>query len=163
MTRTIESYIAELKEESRITQSVLDALRDESLSQEVSPLDRTLGEIAWHVVTSMYTILSKAGLLIPSPGDRKLVPATANEIAESYRVTSSIIRDAILAEWTNDTLLETRHIYEMIWPVAQVLDILIKHEIHHRGQLSILMRQAGLDVPDIYGPARKAYKDLFSK
>jgi uncharacterized damage-inducible protein DinB len=32
------------------------------------------------------------------------------------------------------------------------LDKLIRHQIHHRGQITILMRQAGLAAPGVYGP-----------
>lgn len=28
------------------------------------------------------------------------------------------------------------------------------HQVHHRGQMTVLMRQAGLHVPSIYGPSR---------
>jgi uncharacterized damage-inducible protein DinB len=37
------------------------------------------------------------------------------------------------------------------------LQALISHEIHHRGQMTVLMRQAGLKVPGIYGPAREEW------
>lgn len=29
------------------------------------------------------------------------------------------------------------------------------HEIHHRGQLTILMRQAGITVSGLYGPSKE--------
>ena len=32
---------------------------------------------------------------------------------------------------------------------------LINHQNHHRGQMTVLMRQAGLTVPGVYGPAKK--------
>jgi len=31
------------------------------------------------------------------------------------------------------------------------------HELHHRGQLTVLMRQAGLVVPGIFGPAQEEW------
>ena len=30
---------------------------------------------------------------------------------------------------------------------------LLHHEIHHRGQMTVLMRQAGLKLPGVYGPS----------
>jgi len=30
---------------------------------------------------------------------------------------------------------------------------MMMHQSHHRGQMTVLMRQAGLRVPYIYGPA----------
>ena len=36
---------------------------------------------------------------------------------------------------------------------GEVLAILLRHEIHHRGQLTAQMRPAGLKVPGVYGPS----------
>jgi uncharacterized damage-inducible protein DinB len=33
----------------------------------------------------------------------------------------------------------------------------MSHEIHHRGQMTVLMRQAGLKVPGVYGPSREEW------
>jgi uncharacterized damage-inducible protein DinB len=30
----------------------------------------------------------------------------------------------------------------------------IRHEVHHRGQMTVLMRQAGLPLHGFYGPSR---------
>lgn len=34
---------------------------------------------------------------------------------------------------------------------------MIQHQIHHRGQMTILMRQAGLTVPGLYGPSKEEW------
>ena len=41
---------------------------------------------------------------------------------------------------------------------AGMLSSLIRHQAHHRGQMTVLMRQAGLPVPGVYGPAREEWK-----
>lgn len=155
MYSTIQQFIDEWNHESQITQAVLDALTDDSLDQSVSPDDRTLGEIAWHIVTSDYSILSFTGLELQSPGDQKTVPA-ASEIAEAYRRFSQSVAPAAAKQLTDDSLQQTCEVYGMTWLVGQTLSMVLKHMIHHRGQLTVLMRQANLSVPDIYGPARKA-------
>jgi uncharacterized damage-inducible protein DinB len=45
------------------------------------------------------------------------------------------------------------------WLNGLTLRILISHEIHHRGQMTVVMRQAGLRVPDIYGPTRDQWQE----
>jgi len=40
-------------------------------------------------------------------------------------------------------------------PTARILQSLVRHQIHHRGQMTILMRQAGVVVPGVYGPSRE--------
>ncbi|MHB8840055.1 MAG: DinB family protein, partial [Gemmatimonadaceae bacterium] len=36
-----------------------------------------------------------------------------------------------------------------------VLTVLMNHQWHHRGQMTVLMRQAGLSVPGVCGPSRE--------
>lgn len=155
MFRTIAEFLEEWKQEQSATQKVLDALTDESLQQKVSPKDRSLGEIGWHLATSMRDILAQVGVAFDSPGGKSPVPASAREIADGYRKASAAMTAALKAQWTDATLQEVRSMYGMPWPNWYTLTILIKHEVHHRGQMTVLMRQAGLQVPDIYGPARK--------
>ena len=47
--------------------------------------------------------------------------------------------------------------YGQTWPRGQALWGLIAHEVHHRGQMTVLMRQAGIVVPGVYGPAREEW------
>ena len=43
------------------------------------------------------------------------------------------------------------------WTRSKVLSSLIRHEIHHRAQMTVLMRQAGLKVPGVYGPSKEEW------
>jgi uncharacterized damage-inducible protein DinB len=46
------------------------------------------------------------------------------------------------------------------WTRAATLASIIKHQIHHRAQMTVLMRQAGLNVPGIYGPSREEWSQF---
>jgi len=146
--------------ESASTQKIFDALTDASLKQEVTPEDRTLGRIAWHITTSLHEMLSRTGLEFKAPEDGEPVPATAKEIADAYRKGSESLLDAIKNQWTDADLLQKVDMYGEQWPKGLTLQILISHQIHHRGQLTILMRQAGLRVPGVYGPAREEWSSM---
>jgi uncharacterized damage-inducible protein DinB len=41
--------------------------------------------------------------------------------------------------------------------VGTLLLFLLKHEIHHRGQITVLMKQAGLNVPGFHGPSKEEW------
>ena len=43
---------------------ILAALTDASLHQQVTPLDRSLGEIAWHIATSIPEMANRTGLRV---------------------------------------------------------------------------------------------------
>ena len=53
--------------------------------------------------------------------------------------------------------------YGQQWKNGTTLRALISHQAHHRGQLTVLMRQAGLRVPGIYGPAREDWASMGMK
>jgi hypothetical protein len=40
---------------------------------------------------------------------------------------------------------------------GSLLLFLLQHQSHHRGQMTVLMRQAGLSVPGIYGPSKEEW------
>lgn len=48
--------------------------------------------------------------------------------------------------------------YGMKWEKGFTLQILMHHEIHHRGQMTVLMRQEGLKNPGIMGPSKEEWE-----
>jgi uncharacterized damage-inducible protein DinB len=54
-------------------------------------------------------------------------------------------------------LSEVIPIYGEKWPRGLTLSILIGHQTHHRGQMTVLMRQAGLPVPGVVGPSKEEW------
>ncbi|MEC0211692.1 DinB family protein [Paenibacillus ehimensis] len=148
-------FIAEWQQEAAATQRVMDTLTDEALNQAVTPDHRTLGQLAWHLTTTVHEMLSRTGLELASAGDDQHAPASAAAIAEAYRNASQAAWNAVQTQWTDAKLAETTEMYGDTWPNGLTLRILIQHQIHHRGQMTVLMRQAGLRVPDIYGPTRE--------
>lgn len=43
------------------------------------------------------------------------------------------------------------------WQNGASLRFAVMHQAHHRGQMTVLMRQAGLTVPEIYGPTYESW------
>lgn len=153
MYRTLEDFLAQWKQESAMTLQVLDMLTDESLSQEVTSKNRTLGRLGWHLGETLEEMTSHAGLEVKGAEFGTTVPNSAREIADAYRVSNDAMMKAMKEQWTDETLQEERNMYGDNWTVAQVLSTLVLHQVHHRGQMTVLMRQAGLKVPGLYGPA----------
>jgi uncharacterized damage-inducible protein DinB len=155
MFTSIQTFVDEWNNESKATQRVLDTLTDASLSQQIAPDFRTLGQLGWHITTTIPEMLSRTGLKINGPEGEEHAPSSAKTIADTYRTASAALTDAIQSHWTDAILAESRDMYGEMWPISVTLRILISHQIHHRGEMIVLMRQAGLRVPDIYGPTRE--------
>jgi uncharacterized damage-inducible protein DinB len=157
MFSTIDSFVQTWENESKATQRIFDACTDESLNQQVTKDDRTLGRIAWHIVTTVPEMMSRAGLKFEAVHEDAPVPASAKEISEAWTKTSESFVQALRSQWTDSTLLEERDMYGERWANGLTLLILLQHMIHHRGQMTVLMRQAGLRVPGVYGPSREEW------
>jgi uncharacterized damage-inducible protein DinB len=155
MICTIAEFVGTWKQESEITARVLRALTDAALHQRVTAQDRSLGELAWHITTSIAEMANRTGLGLPDPGDESRVPASAAAIAQAYEQVAGALLAKVPASWTDATLQVEDDMYGMRWSRSQTLTALFCHEIHHRGQMSVLIRQAGLVVPSIYGPNRE--------
>ena len=154
MYRSIDEFVSDWQYEGAATLKVLEVLTDESLKQAVSDTrPRTLGDLAWHLVGALVHILGSAGLRIDGPDVQRPMPSSAAEIAESYRAMSTAVTSALREQWTDDKLSESLRLFGALEMThAGVLNMVVRHQIHHRGQMTILMRQAGLVPPGIYGP-----------
>ncbi|MCS7458993.1 DinB family protein [Paenibacillus doosanensis] len=159
MFTTIQQFIEEYGQESANTQKLLYALTDESLNREIAPGYRTLGHLAWHLVPSG-GLLHPTGLKFEAPDERSEAPSSAAAIAEAYRAASQSLIDAVRNQWTDAKLQETATVFGQPWKNGLTLHVFQKHEIHHRGQLTILMRQAGLPVTGVYGPTKEEWAAL---
>ena len=71
--------------------------------------------------------------------------------------------NALENKWTDASLDEEIPMYGQIWKKGNILSSLILHQAHHRGQITVLMRQAGLKVPGVYGPAKEEWAAMNMK
>ena len=157
MLRKVDDFVKDWEYEAEATGNILHALSDESLSQKVSPEGRTLGFLGWHLAQTLGEMLERVGLKIDAPGFDKDCPTTAAEIADAYQKAAMSVADEVKNNWTDETLLETDDMYGETWARGLTLFYLIAHQSHHRGQMTVLMRQAGLKVPGVYGPAKEEW------
>ena len=159
MFRKVDDFAKEWRTERDATLSVLNQLTDESLSQMIAPGGRTLGFLAWHLIATLTEMPKKAG--VDAGGPEHEPPAgqitSATDIVTAYSTSSTALLEAVVSQWTDEMLMDEVEMYGDMWTRGFMLDALIRHEAHHRGQMTVLMRQAGLIVPGVYGPAREQW------
>jgi len=139
------------------TEKILDALTDESLNQSVNDDHRTLGRMAWHIVTTVPEMMGELGIEVKTVAKDDPLPDSSKEIQKSYREVTTELLEHIRKDWTDETLFKVDELYGEKWPRGLTLKILADHEIHHRGQMTVLMRQAGLPVPGVFGPSKEEW------
>ena len=157
MFHTIEEFAGNWKFESGATQKLMDQLTDQSLSQAVADGHRTLGRIAWHITTAIPEMMQRTGLKLPAVDPSAPLPKTAAEIKKAYADVSKQLLEQVTANWTDATFQVEDDMYGEKWKRGMTALILVKHETHHRGQMTVLMRQAGLKVPGVYGPSKEEW------
>ncbi|HEX6126211.1 MAG TPA: DinB family protein [Pyrinomonadaceae bacterium] len=157
MLRRIEDFIKDWEYEAESTGKVLHALTDQSLSQKVTEGGRTLGFLGWHLTQTLGEMLGLVGLQIDGPTHDQECPTSAAEIAAAYDKAAKSVTEQVQKNWSDETLLQEDNMYGETWARGLTLFYLIAHQAHHRGQMTVLMRQAGLAVPGVYGPAKEEW------
>lgn len=157
MFTSINDFLSCWEQESQAVLKLFDQLTDQSLAQKVTKDHRTLGRVAWHVVTSITEMMPKTGLTLKGPDPDAPVPKSAAKISSGFQATSASLVEQIRSKWTDASLQEINDIYGFKWKRGYTLYILIIHQAHHLGQMTVLMRQAGLKVPGIYGPSKEEW------
>jgi uncharacterized damage-inducible protein DinB len=157
----IDGLLRELEEEAVTTRRVLERVPDNRLGWRPHQKARTLGELALHVaivpggVAQLAASPSPARVpqvgQDPSPANSsELIPALDQSIATAKRVLGGMDDAALTATWrlTNgerELFATTR--------AALLRSVMLNHWYHHRGQLTVYLRELGVPIPSIYGPS----------
>jgi len=156
MFNTINEFKQAWESEAQATMKVFDYLSDEGITQKVTPDTRSLGFLGWHLASSLREMPSQIGMKDESPLDPNYEPQNVQEIKEAYSKANEMLNN-FLTTVNDETLKQEFDIYGQKWTAGFLLSALITHQIHHRGQMTVLMRQAGLKVPGIYGPSKEEW------
>ena len=153
----ISDFIEDWKYESESTIKILSNLTDEVLTEKFNNEIRTAGRLAWHIAGAISEIGHRMGLTFEKIDQDSPFPSTAKEIVDEYKRASDGLIKEIIEKWTDETLLVEDDMYGEMWKKGKTLGVLVTHQIHHRGQLTVVMRLAGLKVPGVYGPAKEEW------
>jgi len=155
----ISDFLEDWKYESGSTIKVLNNLTDEVLTVKFNNEIRTAGRLAWHIVGAMAELGHRLGLNFEEIDQDVPFPPTAKEIVDQYKRASDGLIKKIAEKWNDDTLSIEDEITGQgdRWSRGKTLGALVSHQIHHRAQLTVVMRLAGLKVPGVYGPAKEEW------
>ena len=153
----LSDFISDWTYESESTIKVFSKLTDESLSKKIHEKVRTAGRLAWHITTSIGEMGHRTGLTFETVDENSPIPTSVSEIIKSYKQASDNMIAEIKDKWTDEMLMKEDDMYGEMWAKGKTLGILVTHQIHHRSQLTIVMRLLGLKVPGIYGPSNEEW------
>jgi uncharacterized damage-inducible protein DinB len=161
MFRRLDDFNKAWTEEAAKTREVFAAIPDAAMAARVGEGHRDLQRLAWHLVETLIEMPGQMGLKIPGAervkgGFIEAPPETMAAIAETYQAASDGLLKALEA-WSDADLEREDELYGETWRRGLTLMALICHQVHHRGQMTVLMRQAGLTMPSLYGPVKEGW------
>ena len=147
-----------LRVEHSFTTAIIAAIPAGRADYRPHPGSRSAFELAWHIVSAEIKYLDAAAAGV-FPHDLKPAPdgvRTPADVLAWYveRYGPAVQR---LEQTTGDDLLRIVDFYGIrSFPAIGLIQIILNHTIHHRGQLSTYLRPTGAKVPSIYGPSLDA-------
>ncbi|MBX7153188.1 DinB family protein [bacterium] len=155
MFRKIDDFITQWQYEKDATSGVFKNLTDASLNQKVASDGRSIGRLAWHIVLSIGEMIGRTGLKDDGPPQDSAPPIHVTDIVSAFDHLAGSVSEQVKTNWSDEMLTHEVSMYGEKWTLGFVLEVLIRHQIHHRAQITVLMRQAGLKVPGVYGPSKE--------
>lgn len=160
MYRKIEDFLKDWKEEASMTIQLFELLTEDALHQKVYRQGRELGRIVWHIVQTIPEMAHRMGLFEQDTLEHEKKPPFLFAVIASYKGQVSRLAEAITQKWQDADLPTEIQMYGEMWTKAKALQVLVRHQIHHRGQMTVLMRQAGLKTVGLYGPTKDEWKAM---
>src|SRR5918994_5196266 len=156
----IEGLLQELEQEADTTRRVLERVPNDRLTWKPHHKARTLGELALHVamVPGGVAELVAAASPVEAPQFKDPIPASASELISALHDSLAKARRA-LAPLDDAALMETWRMVSggrellAVPRIAMLRSVMLNHWYHHRGQLSVYLRELDVPVPSIYGPS----------
>jgi uncharacterized damage-inducible protein DinB len=156
----IDGLLQELEQEAASTRRVLERVPENKLSWRPHQKSRTLGQLALHIavvpgsvaefVASPSPAQAPQFGQDPSPASAsELVPALEQSIAKAKRVLGGMDDATLMATWR---MMRGDQELFAVPRAAMLRSIMLNHWYHHRGQLTVYLRELGVPLPSIYGP-----------
>ena len=156
-----DMLLEELDQEARVTRRLLERVPEARLAWKPHEKSMTLGQLALHIATTpggVAELASKDAKEV-RPADfvqpaartaSELVPALEESVAKAKTIVRALDDAAMMETWT---LTSNGRVVMEIPRAAFLRAIMLNHWYHHRGQLSVYLRELNVPIPSIYGPS----------
>ena len=156
-----DGMLPEYDHEMALTRKVIERVAQDKLAWAPHEKSMSLGRLATHIAEIPHwgqTILNDAEFNMIAASYAPRVATTVAEMLAIFDGETAKTRE-LLAATSDAELMSTwefkqngKEMFSMP-RVAAFRGWVMNHLIHHRGQLSVYLRQTGSKVPSIYGPS----------
>ena len=157
--RLVDSILMEIDQEAQTTKRVLDRIPEDKLAWKPHPKAFSLGQLALHIASVPGSVAAAAVLdSIEAPNFSQPEPKSRQEVLETFSKGLDSAKDALkkmddarlTSMWS---LTKNGKVLMSVPRIGFIRSILMNHNYHHRGQLSVYLRMLEVPVPSIYGPS----------
>jgi uncharacterized damage-inducible protein DinB len=158
VTSAAQALLQELEQEAATTRRLLERVPQDMLAWKPHAKSMSLGQLALHIATMPGNIAGMSQrspfplpeFVQPAADDASALPALLDDsVAAARGILGSMDEAALGRAWS--VVRDGQEI--MTLPVGAMLRMLmLNHWYHHRGQLSVYLRELDVPLPSIYGP-----------
>lgn len=156
-----DTFLMELDQEAKTTRRVLERVPGDKLAWKPHPKSYSLGQLALHIAAMPGVIagfvsgpvldMSSGGFAQDEAKSTAQVLSALDEgLAKARDVLKSLDDATMMSSWSfkvdGKTLMSMPR-------MAVVRTLMLNHWYHHRGQMSVYLRELNVPVPAIYGPS----------
>jgi uncharacterized damage-inducible protein DinB len=147
----LEYLLPQIEREAQTTSRVLAAVPAENADYRPSEKCMCAGDLARHLAgADIWFLQSVADGEFKTPDDTPLKEKIGAELAAIYTSQIAAVVERLRALPAERLAAEMKFFgFEM--PAIDLVQLMLKHSVHHRGQLSSYLRPMGAKVPAIYG------------
>jgi uncharacterized damage-inducible protein DinB len=155
---TVNDIVQELEQEAQATRRVLERVPDDKLQWKPHPKSMSLGQLAMHVANlpgAIAELSTQPSFDVHTPIPRPEA-ASHREILDAFDDSMARARSQLGRMQDPDLALPWRMMKgaQELWSIprfAFLRSVMLNHWYHHRGQLTVYLRQTGALVPAVYG------------
>ncbi len=151
MYRTAEDFAADWAASAAGTMAVMKSITDDKKDFAIVEGHSSLGWLAWHLTSTASAFGRIAGMNVPAIERGAQAPESVADIAAKYEEISEACKNEA-AKLSDEQMAEEIDALGGRMFRGKLLRLLVEHQAHHRGQMTVLLRQAGLPVPGVMGP-----------
>jgi uncharacterized damage-inducible protein DinB len=158
--RIVDPFLAELEQEAATTRRLLERVPGDQLAWRPHPKSMSLGQLAQHIAQTpgqIASMMAGDSFELPDFGEQPAATSTAQLLAD-FEADIALAKTTLngwddaraMASWSvikGDKALMT------MARIGFMRAIGLNHWYHHRGQLSVYLRELNVPLPSIYGPS----------
>lgn len=160
MIRKLEDFYSEWAYESESTLKLFALIDEKHFHEQIHPKVRALSRLAFHITNTVGEMMEHTGIHVDGFEADEDVYWTKQELIDKYKQYSSSLVEQLKKNWTDADLETKDNMYGEEWKRGTTLNVLIKHQSHHRGELIVIMRVLGMPVAGMYGPCAEEWSAM---